>query len=205
MKIILLFVLSVMIVFCSCATHHPIRPSLPAVVTLNKNAGRGNWIIVKLKLAGKRDLPFVVDTGAPFTDLSKSLEPKLGKRLGTGTIWNFGVKHSADGYLTPKLYLGTTALLTGTNFVIASDFTELSTESGQRIMGILGMDVLKNYCIQLDFKARTIRFLDDRSAERGNWGKAFRLTDIGDGSMAVDENLAGVRHSASLGGYRLQL
>ncbi len=57
---------------------------LPADVSMNKEAGRGNWLFVTLRLESGEELPFFVDTGMTLTLLDKSLEPKLGKRLGTG-------------------------------------------------------------------------------------------------------------------------
>ena len=100
-----------LLLLCSCATGKPIHTRLPADVTLNKNAGRGGWVIVTLRLESGEELPFLLDTGAPWTFFDKSQEPRLGKRLGTGTNWNFGTKLEAGIYAAPKLYLGSTPLL----------------------------------------------------------------------------------------------
>src|SRR5450759_5959578 len=68
---------------CSCATTpepSAIIPAseLPADVTLNKDAGRGNKLIVTLRLESGEALPFFVDTGAGGTVFDASLEPRLG-------------------------------------------------------------------------------------------------------------------------------
>jgi len=60
-----------------------IRPDRPAEAPINEGAGRGANLFVMLHLENGEALPLVVDTGAPFTVLDRSLEPKLGKRLGT--------------------------------------------------------------------------------------------------------------------------
>jgi len=183
---------------CSCATKNSSCPRLPVDVTMNADAGRGGLLIVTFRLADGEKLPLVVDTGSPLTAFDKSLEPKLGKRLDTGTLWNFGVKQDAGVYAAPKLYLGNVPLrMTGTN-VVTFDRRKLADHGGLTFMGIIGMDVLQNCCLQLDFAAGKIRFLDDAPADTKNWGEPFPLTDIGDGCFSINENLAGVKGLGSV-------
>ena len=191
-------VLVSLLLLCSCATQNSIRSGLPADVTLNKNAGRGDWLIVTLRLESGEKLPFVLDTGSPWTLFDKSQEPKLGPRLGTGTNWNFGAKQESGIYAAPKLYLGNTLLMmTGTN-IASYDCTRISTNGHRPIMGILGMDCLEHYCIQLDFAARRMRFLDDEQADKKGWGKPFPLTELGNGCLSISENLTGAKGPGSL-------
>lgn len=187
-----------LLLLCSCATGNSIHSRLPANVTMNKDAGRGNWLIVMLRLEGGEKLPFMVDTGCPITGFDKSLEPKLGKRLGTTTAWNFGVKREVGVYAAPKLYLGSTQLMTDTNFILTKDCNQFSSFEARPTMGVLGMDVLEHYCIQLDFKMGRMRFLDDEHANEQDWGKPFPLTDIGEGCFIVGENLVGANGPGSL-------
>lgn len=182
---------------CSCATENPARLRLPADVSMNKDAGRGGLVIVMLRLESGEKLPFVVDTGCPITVFDKALEPKLGKRLDTGTFWNFGVEQESGRFAAPKLLWGNTLLMTGTN-VVTIDRKQLSSNVDHPFMGILGMDVLEHYCIQLDFAAGKMRFLDDERANKKGWGKPFPLTDTVDGCFAVGENLVGAKGSESL-------
>jgi hypothetical protein len=182
---------------CSCTTGKPIRSHLPADVTLNKNAGRGGWLIVTVKLESGEKLPFIVDTGSPWTLFDKSQEPKLGKRLDTTTLWNFGVKHESGVYAAPKLYLGNTLLMmSGTN-VASYDCRRISTNAHCPIMGVIGMDCLEHYCIQLDFAADRMRFLDDDQANKKGWGKPFPLTDLDNGCLFISENLTGAKGPGS--------
>jgi hypothetical protein len=191
-------VLVSLMLLCSCATEKPTRSQLPADATLNKNAGRGGWIIVTLRLESGEELPFLLDTGAPWTLFDKSHEPKLGKRVATGTNWNFGTALEAGIYAAPKLYLGNTVLMmTGSN-IGTEDCKKISATAGRPIMGILGMDVLEHYCIQLDFAARRMRFLDDEQASKKGWGKPFALTNLGNGCFSISENLTGAKGPASM-------
>lgn len=71
---------------CLRATANSVQPPLPAEVTMNKGAGRGGDIIATLRLADGERLPFIIDTGTSCTLIDKSLEPKLGKCLGTTRV-----------------------------------------------------------------------------------------------------------------------
>jgi hypothetical protein len=109
---------------------------------MNKDAGRGGLLLVTFRLADGEKLPLVVDTGAPITGFDKSLEPKLGRRLDTGTFWNFGVPQKVGVYAAPKLYLRKSPLrMTGTN-VFTFDRNKLADHDWFPFMGFLGMDVL---------------------------------------------------------------
>ena len=84
--------------------------------------------------------------------------------------------------------------------VLCADVKDLLAGSHQYIMGILGMDVLEHYCIQLDFAAGKMRFLDDPHADKSTWGKAFPIVPLNDQDArpAVAENLLGLQGPHSL-------
>jgi hypothetical protein len=143
--------------------------------------------------------------------LDQSLEPKLGTRLAQMKIFNFGTLHPGDCYPTPKLYLDNTPLLTKPRFildntpllncrsiVVTTDFNSWSKDPHFPVMGILGMDVMKHYCLQLDFQSSQARFLDAEHADKKDWGRPFHLTYTGDGCVSIDENLTGARGPHSL-------
>jgi hypothetical protein len=146
----------------------------PADVVMNPDAGKSQWLFVTLRMEDGTELPFFVDTGATVSCVDKSLAPKLGARLAT-----FKGKHYDDiveggMYATPKLYLGGVPLETG-GMIAALDLADPASKAGRPIMGILGMDCLRHYCIQLDFEAERMRFLDPGSAEAA-WGEAIPVT-----------------------------
>ncbi len=184
------------LLLCRCPAADTSR--LPAELRLNEDAGRGNWIVVTVRIANGEKLPFIVDTGAPVTVFDKSLEPLLGQRLDTGRFWNFGVAHEMSVYAAPKLYLGDSRLVSNTNLVASFDCRQYLKDAGEPIRGILGMDILGNYCIQLDFQKETMRFLNARRANKRDWGTPFPLQDIGDGCFGITNNLVGVQGPGSL-------
>lgn len=166
---------------CSCATNPSgtgVVPQVerPAAVTFNRDAGRGYHLYITLRLESGEELPFLVDTGAPTTIFGKSWEPKLGKCLGTATLDNFGTPYEGRVYTAPTLYLGKTPLITDSN-VLASDLVEkMRPHQGHPVAGILGMDCLRHYCIQLDFQAARMRFLNPERLNPAHLGQAFPIT-----------------------------
>ena len=166
-----------LLLLCSCAIEHLSRPQLPAEVAINKDAGRGSLLYVNLRFESGEELPFVVDTGSPGTLFDKSLVSRLGGRLplGTWTVPMAGEKQKSGIYWEPKLYWGNTRLKTG-RLCATVDFTQLSQQVGHPIMGILAMDCLKHYYIQLDFQAGKMRFLDSRQLDAAKLGKPFPIS-----------------------------
>lgn len=154
-----------------------LRPPLPAETSFNKEAVRGGYVFVKLHLENGGELLFAVDTGSPITILDKSLEPILGKSLGTAKVRYRNMERTAlNVYKTPKLYLGNTQLLAG-NRVFTDDFKHINFK--QPVMGILGIDCLRHYCIQLDFAALKMRFLNPDDLKADDLGKAFPIIITG--------------------------
>jgi hypothetical protein len=172
----------------SCATQNSARSGLPADTSFNKDAGHDHLLYLKLRLENGKDLLFAMDTGVPHVVLDKSLEPVLGKRLGTTqarSIWSGNMP--ADEYEAPKLYLGGARLLTGDR-VFAADLGPL--RQGLPLMGILGMDCLQNYCIQLDFDACKIRFLDPAHLDAEHLGQKSSI-ELVHGTVSSHTRLLG--------------
>ena len=196
------------LLLCSCATRpasSSIQPArrLPADLKMNKDAGRRNLIIVPVRLENGHELPFILDTGASDTCFDKSMEPMLGKRLGTDSSWHFGDKGEAGIYASPKLYLGDRLLqMPGSNVFTVDVQSVLSemvfSEMGQVPVGVLGIDILEHYCIQLDFAANRIRFLDSDHADKRGWGKPFPLANFDNECPTLSENLVGGKAPGSL-------
>ena len=180
--------------------------ALPAEVSFNHDAGRGNLLVVTVQLKDGTELPFVVDSGAGATCFDTSLVSKLGKPVGTVEVSQWDEHAREKVYAMPKLYLGGVQLHGG-GYVLAMDLTPVSAMFDQTILGILGMDVLEHYCVQLDFAAGKLRFLDDAQADKSAWGRAFPIVPLNDQDPrpAVTESLFGEEgpHSLIDSGYEL--
>ncbi|MGH7950509.1 MAG: aspartyl protease family protein [Limisphaerales bacterium] len=167
-----LVVFGCLIFLSSRAAAYSIQSPLLADVDMNKRAGRGSDLIVPFQLESGETARFILDTGSSTSLIDKSLEPKLGKRLGSTTISMFGKNKQKSGiYAAPKLYLEKVRLMTGDK-IHTNDFKPQRTH----VMGLLGMDCLKHYCIQLDFQAGKVRFLDSAHLNVDNLGKAYPIT-----------------------------
>ncbi len=166
---------------CSCAAN-PWQDELPHEITINKDAGRGAPIFVPIRLSTGQTFQFEVDTGSPITILDRSLEPQLGKRVGSFDASFVGVRRSGDMRLAPQLYLGKVPLRSEfldrihTNVVVTIDLRELAEKLHHPVMGILGMDCLQYYCIQIDFEKSKLRFLNPTNLRFSRLGQPFQLT-----------------------------
>lgn len=200
-----LCLLAGVLLLCSCATTpRPVAvgpaPQLPPNVMMNKDAGRGGHLIITLQLENGAELPCVVDTGSPMTILDRSLEPGLGQCLGTETLLNFGTQYEASVYAAPGLYLGNTLLVTDSNVLTCDLPKMMSAEADRPIRGILGMDCLRHYCIQLDFRAGRMRFLDAAHVKPAQLGQAFPLTFSSAGNSHTQWIRPFIYHAGLVGG-----
>jgi hypothetical protein len=156
-------------------------------------------LIITLRLESGEELPCVVDTGSPMTILDKSLEPRLGPCLGTETLLNFGARYEASDYAAPRLYLGNTPLVTDSNVLTCDLLKRMSAETDRPLRGILGMDCLQHYCIQLDFRAGRMRFLDSARVKPARLGQAFPLTFSSAGNSHARWIRPFIRHTGLVG------
>ncbi len=122
-------------------------------------------LLVDVETDRGEKFPCAVDTGSPNTVLPARLEPMLGRRSGARRFSTLDRPNEVEHvYTAPKLYLVKTRLLTGAQV------------GASGTLGILGMDCLRHYCIQLDFEARTVRFLASDQLKTAELGKPFSLS-----------------------------
>lgn len=179
---------------------------LPADVTLGPRAGRGGWIILNVRVENSAALPFVMDTGSPITLLDPSLKAMLGKCLVTTTGRSPAAGRQPSGiYAAPRLFLGGVQLKT--------DSYVATYQMGHSIKGLLGMDCLRHYCIQLDCAERKLRFLAPDQVHPAELGKGFPLifSSAGEhlpqffGAARQNQCVAMIHHSGLLGGTNINL
>jgi hypothetical protein len=190
--------LAAIVVLCFCSIENAWTSALPADLPLSKDAGCGGMVFVTIRLEDGEKLPFVMDTGCPTTCLDASLESTLGKRLQTKTLWAFGARSQIGVYAAPRLYLGKTLLKKSGDFIVTHDCRQMSVAVGHPIMGILGMDILTNYCIQMDFDARKIRFMNYENTKKSPWGDPFPIIYLQDGCPRINDNIIGAPDVGSI-------
>jgi hypothetical protein len=146
-------------------------------------------IVVKLRLEDGEEVPLKVDTGGPETILDESFASKLGPRIGTKpAAFAFNLRAGAQGiYRAPKLYAGDTELLTGSQVYTVKS----AASASQPGKGILGMDCLRHYCIQFDFAAGKMRFLEPDHLDTNELGEPFLINMGPQGHTFFDADLLG--------------
>lgn len=185
-----------LLALCSCATTkeqfgESNALKLPVETSFNPDAGWGgpkDCLCIHLHLEDGKNLLFFVDTGIPFTVLDETLEPKLGKSLGKtslGNLWSGTT--TLNEYAAPKLFLGDTPLSMGDR-VYTGDLSRMPSD--RPLMGILGMDCLRHYCIQMDFDTKEIQFMDPQTLKTENLGRAFPL-NFSSGLVSTRANFFG--------------
>lgn len=162
-----------------------LSPHLPGEMMMDRPFGADGKIIVKLHMADGEELPLMVDTGAPCTILDESLAPKLGPQIGTRrAAFTFNLNAGACGiYRAPRLFAGAQQLLTGPRI--------FTTKRSRADKGILGVDCLGQYCIQFDFVAGKMAFLDPDHLDAVDLGKPFPLNIKTLGIACFDADLFG--------------
>ncbi len=175
----------------------PKQLALPPEQNIGETVGRGDPLVLRLRLSGRQEeteVTFLVDTGSHVTILDRSFERLLGSRLGKQRLNRVfagrGVEQ-ANAYTAPRLYLGNVQLLTGPT-VLTCDLAHASGNNGP-CEAVLGMDCLTHYCVQPDFAARKLRFLDSDGLKRESFGRAFSM-DCAKGVPVVSMKLLGERN-----------
>jgi len=118
-----------------------------------------NLISLPVEFDGE-EYQFALDTGSSKTIFDISLKDKLGKRFlwpKKGTAAH-GKPITLEFFDAPHAHLDSLCL-SKCNLVAVLDLEPISTLAGKKIDGIIGMDFLKRYVIQIDFDNRKVLFL----------------------------------------------
>lgn len=151
-----------------------------------------------------KPLLFIIDTGSPITLIDKSFNRLLGKRKGRLNYQAWDLKAKGATYEAPKFFAGETQLLTGSN-ILTCNLKQFSPDFVYPLVGVLGMDSLQHYCLQVDFSARQIRFLDSLTDQSKMPGKQFPIV-----FSTISQTLPGyfrtfIEHSGLIGGTEANL
>jgi hypothetical protein len=108
----------------------------------------------------------MVDTGCTRTGFDDSLRPFLGDSLGRTSLTTSAGIVKVDEFEWPKVELSGRPINSGQP-IFCQDMSELRTQCGEDFAGVLGMDVLRKYVVQIDFDEGVLRLLTElpRSSE----------------------------------------
>ena len=150
----------VMILTYGCADEPQETSTSPAkhnILAEFKIAKSGDPILLPVTFIEKEHL-FVLDTGSSLTVYDTSLRHELGKVKKIEKGLTLGGPIKAEIFDAPEAFLGHLNLK-DSNEVICLDLKMISLIEGRKISGIIGMNFLKRYVIQIDFDHGTLSFL----------------------------------------------
>lgn len=134
------------------------------------------WVSVPVTLAGQQ-YRFILDTGSTHTICDASLEDRLGKRF----LWPWkgtaarGKSFTYEYFCAPPAILGPLRIGKG-DLIAVADLAGIGTALEQQVGGLLGMDFLRDYVVQIDFERASVTFLNSRKGtDRTGWGTAVRI------------------------------
>jgi hypothetical protein len=133
----------------------------------------GDMIVLPVTL-GKKEYPFWLDTGASVNIIDKSLKNELGNFYRTREFFTAKDKITVETHEPPSLRLGSVSLQTNGE-VVCSDLAKISKVFGSEICGVLGMDSLRHFIVQIDFDNGELKLYSSDSKAEAEWGEPLAL------------------------------
>jgi len=130
----------------------------PEVLAEFKIEGGAKPILLPVTFDGKK-YDFILDTGATHVVFDVSLKNKLGRRFlwpKKGKVAG-GKTVKVELFRIPQAYLGPLSLK-DCGLIAVIDLELLSSTLGRKVHGLIGMDFLKKYIVQIDFDEGLISF-----------------------------------------------
>lgn len=115
----------------------------------------GHLIALQVSVGGVDGLTFALDTGASVSVISPRVASQLQAEAEKGHVKVWGYTKPAQVTMLPRLRIG------NLNFDgLRALVMEVPSVGGTRIDGLIGLDVLRQVSVTIDFKNRQIRFDD---------------------------------------------
>ncbi len=134
------------------------------------------WVFLPVTLEGEQ-CRFILDTGCTHTMWDASLKDRLGKRFlwpQKGTAVG-GKSFTYEYFRAPEAFLGPLKVRRD-GLIAVADLAGISTGLQKKVNGILGMDFLRHYIVQIDFEQASVTFLKSRKGiAQADWGAPVRI------------------------------
>jgi hypothetical protein len=150
------------------------RPGQGAELTRFNITKYGNQIILPVKFKDN-EYWFLLDTGSSFTIFDSSFKSELGDVTGKTTIKTPRNEMTADIYNAPEAMLGEINLKSCAG-VLCLNLEQTGYADGKKIKGIIGMNFLRKYMLQIDFDADMLYIFDSVQGEKLRWGQSCDMT-----------------------------
>jgi hypothetical protein len=135
---------------------------------------QGDIILLPVKFKGK-EYAFVLDTGTSVTTFDTSLKNELGSVKKIAKIETGTDPINVQLFDAPEAFLGPLNLQ-NCGQVTCVDLKTLGYVLGKEINGVLGMNFLQKYIVQMNFDEGKLIFMQSIVSPRNDWGEAFTIT-----------------------------
>jgi hypothetical protein len=150
------------------------RPGQGAELARFQITKYGNQIILPVKFKDN-EYWFLLDTGSSFTIFDASFKYDLGDTAGKAAIKTPRNEITADIYNAPEAYLGEINLKSCAG-VLCLDMEQAGYAEGKKIKGILGMNFLRKFMVNINFDEDTLYFFESVQGEQLRWGQSCDMT-----------------------------
>ncbi|MFI5362141.1 MAG: PDZ domain-containing protein [Elusimicrobiota bacterium] len=147
------------------------------------------FVLLPVRVGGK-ELPFLLDTGSTLSVFDRSLS-------SAAAVARVAVGAPAGDPVMKGLHPPPEAFVGGLDMrpsgpVLYNDFSALRAVSDRDVWGMIGMQFLKDYIVQVDLDAGIVRFLDPKTRPRPDWGSAVPMRDDHFGVPRVRAEIDGI-------------
>lgn len=153
-----LIILSGSFLFWGCQSIQPTAVAAPEVLAEFEMQGGVEHIVLSVKFHGE-EYEFALDTGSTYTVFDDSFKDRLGRRF----LWPkkakgaLGKELKIECFPAPDAYLGPFNLKHLVN-IVATDPDKIIPDENRTHQGIIGMDFLLKYIVQIDFDNGKVTF-----------------------------------------------
>jgi predicted aspartyl protease len=154
---------SALLIFLTFLSPLPAEP--PQVLAEFPIFSDGDVLLLPVQFAGKQ-YQFMLDTGATDTVYDSTFRARLGDPIKKRTVETPKGKVQLLFFQALEASVGKMSLRTKQP-IICADLKLAREASGHQIMGVVGLDFLRQHRIRIDFDAGRLEFLDLLEAEPG--------------------------------------
>jgi hypothetical protein len=117
---------------------------------------------------------FLVDTGSERTLFDLQLRPHLGEPIGNARVFSPDATTHSESFQCPKGAIGKLPLLIE-GPVLVADLRGLRKSVGYDVRGVLGMDFLQRYVLQINFDEGLLSFVNLEDCGEAELGSKCRI------------------------------
>ena len=162
--------------------------SLPTIRGQFEIGKDGRLILLPIML-GDREFHCLLDTGASRSAFDVSLIAELGPERGGQLLKTPAGLRRAATYDWPRTLLGG-QVVRSDRTVVSIDLENIRRATNENVFGVIGMDVLRHCCLQINFDEGLVHFRDALPPHE-ELGEKVSIEILNDGSPFIVASVAG--------------